>query len=49
LRKYLKVYSPNILQRALNNETPIQAMKKWQQTKPELLVKRIYNQTSLDN
>ncbi|MBB5610757.1 hypothetical protein HDE71_005327, partial [Janthinobacterium sp. S3M3] len=35
-------------QRALNNETPVQAMKKWQAEKPELFVKRVYNQAGLD-
>lgn len=42
LRNYLKIYNHNISQRALDNETPIQAMKKWQQTKPELFTKRVY-------
>ncbi|MBB5610888.1 hypothetical protein HDE71_005427, partial [Janthinobacterium sp. S3M3] len=32
-----------------NNETPVQAMKKWQAEKPELFVKRVYNQAGLDN
>ena len=49
LRNYLKIYNHNIPQRALNNETPIQAMKKWQAKKPELFVKRVYNQAGLDN
>ena len=48
LRNYLKIYNHNIPQRALNNETPIQAMKKWQAKKPELFVKRVYNQAGLD-
>ena len=48
LRNYLKIYNHNIPQRALNNETPIQAMKKWQVKKPELFVKRVYNQAGLD-
>lgn len=43
LRNYLKIYHHNIPQRALDNETPIQAMKKWQEKKPELFVKRVYN------
>ena len=49
LRNYLKIYNHNIPQRALDNETPIQAMKKWQAKKPELFVKRVYNQAGLDN
>ena len=48
LRNYLKIYNHNILRRALDNETPIQAMKKWQEKKPDLFVKRIYNQAGLD-
>ena len=48
LCNYLKIYNHNIPQRALDNETPIQAMKKWQAKKPELFVKRVYNQAGLD-
>ncbi|MBB5606764.1 hypothetical protein HDE71_001183 [Janthinobacterium sp. S3M3] len=48
LRNYLKIYNHNIPQRALNNETPIQATQKWQAKKPELFVKRVYNQAGLD-
>uniref|UniRef100_UPI001C560887 integrase core domain-containing protein n=1 Tax=Janthinobacterium sp. UMAB-56 TaxID=1365361 RepID=UPI001C560887 len=48
LRNYLKIYNHNIPQRALDNETPMQAMKKWQGKKPELFVKRVYNQAGLD-
>ena len=48
LCNYLKIYNHNIPQRALNNETPVQAMKKWQAEKPELFVKRVYNQAGLD-
>jgi hypothetical protein len=29
LRNYLKIYNHSIPRRALNNETQIQAMKKW--------------------
>jgi hypothetical protein len=35
-------------QRAQNNETPIQAMKKWQKKNLDLFVKRIYNQAGLN-
>ncbi|MGK5033299.1 IS481 family transposase, partial [Janthinobacterium sp. MDT1-19] len=38
----------NIPQRALNHQTPIQALKEWQAKKPDLFVKRVYNQTGLD-
>jgi hypothetical protein len=33
----------------LNHQTPIQALKKWQEEKPELFLKRVYNQAGLDN
>jgi transposase InsO family protein len=49
LRSYLKIYNHNIPQRALNHQTPIQALKKWQEEKPELFLKRVYNQAGLDN
>ena len=49
LRNYLKIYNHNIPQRALDNATPIQAMKKWQGKKPELFVKRVHNQAGLDS
>jgi transposase InsO family protein len=49
LRNYLNVYSHSIPQRALNNETPIQAMKNWAAAKKsELFDKRVYNQAGLD-
>lgn len=49
LRNYVKIYNHNIPQRALKHQTPIQALKKWQQEKPDLFVKRVYNHTGLDN
>lgn len=48
LRGYLKIYNNSIPQRALNHMTPIQALKEWQAKKPELFVKRVYNQAGLD-
>ena len=49
LRSYLKIYNNCIPQRALKHLTPIQALKDWQQKKPELFLKRVYNQAGLDN
>lgn len=49
LRNYAKIYNNNIPQRALNHHTPIQALKDWQEKRPNLFVKRVYNQTGLDN
>ena len=37
-----------IPQRALNHQSPIQALKRWQIDKPELFVKRVYKQAGLD-
>ena len=49
LMLYLKTYNHSIAQRALNHLTPVAALKKWQQEKPELFVKRVYNQAGLDS
>ncbi|MGK5022077.1 IS481 family transposase, partial [Janthinobacterium sp. LB2P10] len=49
LLNYLKLYNHHIPQRAIGAKTPIQALKEWQQKKPELFVKRIYDQTGLDS
>ena len=48
LRNYLKIYNHSIPQRALKHQTPIQALKMWQEKKPNLFVKRVYNHTGLD-
>ena len=48
LMLYLKTYNHSIAQRALKHLTPVAALKKWQQEKPELFVKRVYNQAGLD-
>ena len=39
LLNYLKLYNHHILQRAIENKTPILALKKWQKKRPELFVK----------
>ena len=38
----------HIPQRAIDGKRPIQALKKWQQEKPDLFVKRVDDQTGLD-
>ena len=48
LKLYLATYNHSIPQRALHHRTPIQALKAWQDKKPELFVKRVYEQTGLD-
>jgi transposase InsO family protein len=49
LDNYAKTYNHRIPQRALNHLSPVQALKKWQAEKPELFVKRVYNQPGLDS
>jgi transposase InsO family protein len=49
LMHYLKAYNHHIPQRALNHKSPIQALKAWQEKKPELFVKRVYEHTGLDS
>ena len=41
LKLYLATYNHSIPQRALHHRTPIQALKAWQEKKPELFVKRV--------
>jgi transposase InsO family protein len=48
LNLYLKTYNHSIPQRALNHQTPIQALKNWRSEKPDLFVKRVYDHTGLD-
>jgi transposase-like protein len=48
LTHYLATYNHRIPQRALNHLSPVQALKKWQAERPELFVKRVYNQMGLD-
>jgi transposase InsO family protein len=48
LLNYLKLYNHHIPQRAIGTKTPIQALKEWQRQKPDLFVKRVYDQTGLD-
>jgi transposase InsO family protein len=48
LTAYLKTYNHRIPQRALDHQTPVQALKKWQAEKPELFKKRVYEQAGLD-
>ena len=49
LTQYLQTYNHHIPQRALNHQSPIQALKRWQIERPELFVKRVYKQAGLDS
>jgi len=48
LTNYVAIYNHHIPQHALDHLPPIKAMQQWQQDRPELFVKRDYNQTGLD-
>ena len=48
LTQYLTTYNNSIPQRALNHQSPVQALKSWQAKKPQLFVKRVYEQPGLD-
>ena len=48
LANYWSTYNHLIPQRALDHQTPIQALKSWQAKKPELFAKRVHKQTGLD-
>jgi len=45
LLTYLKLYNHHISHQATGAKTPIQALKEWQQKKPDLFVKQVYDQT----
>ena len=49
LTQYLATYNHSIPQRALNHQTPIQTLKAWHKTHPELFVKNVYEHAGLDN
>jgi len=48
LQYYLKLYHHHIPQRAIGSKTPIESLKHWQGLRPELFVKRVYDQAGLD-
>lgn len=43
LRRYVKLYNEHIPQRALGHIAPVQALKQWHETHPELFRKQSYN------
>ncbi|MBF0155083.1 MAG: IS481 family transposase [Magnetococcales bacterium] len=49
LIRYAKIYNQFIPQKALKHTTPIQALKNWQQKRPEIFKKRVYNLAGLDS
>lgn len=49
LERYVFLYNQHLPQRVLKHKTPIQALKEWQQNKPELFNKRVINRPGLDS
>ena len=48
LMDYLRLYNHHIPQSSLGYLTPIQSLKKWQESHPHLFVKSVYNETKPD-
>lgn len=48
LLRYTDLYNHHIPQRALGHVTPIEALKKWQSTHPDLFRKKVYHLAGLD-
>ena len=48
LERYEKLYNDHLPQRALGHKTPLQAIRAWQQERPELFTGKRKNQTGLD-
>ena len=43
LRRYVWLYNAQLPQKALEHVTPLQALKRWQQSHPDLFVKPVRN------
>ena len=48
LLRYVWLYNQHLPQKALNHETPIQAMRRWHSTHPELFVKQVRDRPGPD-
>ena len=48
LLRYLRIYNHHIPQKNLGHITPVEALKKWRKTHPDLFKKQVYNQAGLD-
>ena len=48
LMQYVSTYNNHIPQRALNHVAPNQALTHWRTQRPELFIRRVFNQTGLD-
>jgi hypothetical protein len=48
LHRYVWLYNQHLPQKALNHQTPVAAMKKWQESHPHLFKKRVANHPGPD-
>jgi transposase InsO family protein len=48
LYAYLTIYNHHIPQQALNYQTPIQALEKWRQNKPDIFITNEYDHATLN-
>jgi len=48
LLRYADLYNHHIPQRALNHQTPVQTLKQWRASRPDLFRKQVYHLTGLD-
>ena len=49
LLRYLRIYNHHIPQKNLGHITPVEALKNWRKTHPDLFKKLVYNQSGLDS
>ena len=49
ITRYEKLYNEHLPQKALGHKTPLQAIRAWREEKPELFIRKLKNQTGLDN
>jgi transposase InsO family protein len=49
LLRYVWLYNQHLPQKALNHETPVQALKRWQTSHPHLFLKTVRNQAGPDS
>lgn len=48
LHRYVWLYNQHLPQKALNHETPVQALKRWQSSHPQLFLKEVRNHAGPD-
>ncbi|MFW9610524.1 MAG: IS481 family transposase, partial [Aquaspirillum sp.] len=49
LLRYVTLYNQQLPQSALKSKTPMQAMKEWYASRPDLFTKRPYNRPGRDD